>query len=292
VIHALSLIAVGLVVFYAGWLALLWRFQERIVFQPPSGAQASKGLDVPARLVRYRTSDGIDLFAYVVGDCAPPRTVILGFHGNADLSRWLIPWATTAARETNACVVLPEYRGYDGLSGTPTYAGSARDARAAVDYVRTVLGATPANTVYFGHSLGTAVATELAAAEPPRALVLQSPFSSARAMAKRMVVPGLSTLWGMISRVHFDTVDRVRALGCPVWVAHGDKDLVIPVQMGREVYAAAANRGELLIVSGAGHNDVGVIGGSAYWHWLRQAVESNATSPRDRGARAETPPEL
>ncbi len=215
---------------------------------------------------------------------------MLGFHGNADLSRWLIPWATTAARETSACVVLPEYRGYDALPGTPSYAGSARDARAALDFVRAELGATPANLVYFGHSLGTAIAAELAAEAPPRVLVLQSPFSSARAMAKRMVVPGVSALWGIISRVHFDTIHRVRLLQCSVWVSHGDKDLVIPVRMGREVFAAAAHKGELLIVAGAAHNDVGIVGGEVYWDWLRRAVGEDAMAHRDRGARAETPP--
>ena len=92
-------------------------------------------------------------------------------------------------------------------------------------------------------------------------------------MARRMIVPGLGALWRVISRVHYDTIGRVRRLSSPVWVAHGDRDLVIPLRMGREVFAAAARRGELLIVRGAGHNDVDEVGGDAYWDWLRRACQ-------------------
>jgi pimeloyl-ACP methyl ester carboxylesterase len=279
----LLLTAVGLVALYAGALLLLWRFQEQVVFQPPRFASAAR---VAARQVRYATSDGIELFAYVVGSCTPQATVVLAFHGNADVSRWLVPWASELANRTGACVVLPEYRGYDGLPGVPTYAASANDARAALEYVRDSLGVQPGRLVYFGHSLGTAIATELAGSEAPRALVLQSPFSSARAMAARMIVPGLTLFWSMISRVHFDTIARVRTLEAPVWVAHGDRDVIIPVRMGREVFDAARVKGELLIVAGAGHNDVPVVGGAAYWSWLSRAIGDDASSDVSPAARA------
>ena len=265
----LVLLATALVIFYVGWLAVLWRFQERIVFQPPGGVAAAQ---VPAREMRYRASDGVELFAYVVGEAAGAHPVIIAFHGNADLARWFVPWAIDVVRETKACVVLPEYRGYDGLSGRPSYEGSRRDAIAALDLVRESLGVTAERTVYFGHSLGSAIAAELAAIHPPASLILQSPFTSARDMARRMVVPGATALWGVISRVHFDTVSRVRALGCRVWVSHGDEDLVVPHRMGLEVFAAARHKGELLIVPTAGHNDVAQVGGDEYWAWLRRAV--------------------
>lgn len=266
-------IAAALVVCYAGVLALLWWHQERIVFQPPADSAPPPAA---ARHVRYAAADGVELFAYVVGDYSPDSTVILAFHGNADLARWLIPWATLVAHETRTCVMLAEYRGYDGLAGAPTYEASSLDARAALAYVRTALGVAPENIVYFGHSLGTAVAAELAATHPPRVLVLQSPFSSARAMARRFIVPGISTFWRVVSRVHFDTASLVRRLAVPVWVAHGDIDVIVPVRMGREVYDAAAHRGELLIVHRAGHNDVPDVGEREYWPWLARAVRARS----------------
>ena len=277
----------GVMAVYAIVLLVLWHFQERVVFQPPGGIDASQ---VPARQVRYRSADGIDLFAYIVGDCSPETPVMLAFHGNADLSRWLVPWAWSVVRETGGCVVLPEYRGYDGLTGAPTYAGSAYDSRAALSYVRDTLRIPSKNLIYFGHSLGTAIAVELAAETPPRTLILQSPFTSARDMSRRMVVPGLAFFWRFVSRVHFDTRERVQASTVPVWVSHGDKDFVIPVRMGREVFAAAKHKGELLIVHGAGHNDVAQVGGREYWTWLSRAVnspEGSATPVAQAEARSE-----
>lgn len=298
--HLISLGAFGLVLLYTGLVSMLWWFQERVVFQPPGSiAPSNAPSDVPARRVSYHTSDGVQLFAYVVGDCAPSvqtaqsrRTVMLAFHGNADIARWLVPWASTVVHETGACVVLPEYRGYDGAGGSPTYAASSLDARAAFDFVRDTMHVSASDMVLYGHSLGTAIAAELASAETPRSLVLQSPFSTARDMAARMFVPGLTLFWKLISRVHFNTIGRVHALRAPVWVAHGDKDMIIPVRMGRAVFDAASQKGQLLIVHGAGHNDVAAVGGHEYWSWLVQAMRGAplaGTPPTAApGARAET----
>lgn len=281
---------IAVVLVYTGLLATMWWYQERIVFQPPAGTAPS---EVAAKRVQYRATDGVDLFAYVVGECTADGLVLLAFHGNADLARWFVPWAAVVSRDTGACVVIPEYRGYDGINGTPTYAGSALDAVAALGFVRDSMNVSADRVVYFGHSLGTAIAAELAAVSPPRTLVLQSPFSSARAMAARMFVPGLTAFWRIVSRVHFDTSARVRQLRSPVWVAHGDRDIIIPVGMGRDVFAAAAVKGELLIVHGAGHNDVADVGGPAYWNWLARAVHGDrapeATTPRAAGGRRPAP---
>jgi fermentation-respiration switch protein FrsA (DUF1100 family) len=269
-------------------LLMLWWYQERIVFQPPSGIPNT---DVSARRVTYRASDGKELFGYLVGDCRDGSTLVLAFHGNADIARWFVSWASVVVRRTQACVLLPEYRGYDGIVGPPTYATSANDAQAALAYVRDTLQVPPSRTVYFGHSLGTAIAAELASIQTPRSLLLQSPFSSAKAMARRMFLPGLTLFWRLVSRVHFDTIARVRVLDAPVWVAHGDRDIVVPVWMGREVFSAAKAKGELLIVHGARHSDVPEVGGEAYWDWLTRAVGALPAPTTDRAAAAGTRPE-
>lgn len=286
VLRLIYLVTFGAALAYAGLLLMLWRYQERVLFQPPHGVRDEP---VPAERVAYRAADGVELFGFLVGNCRTPRVAVIAFHGNADVSRWGIPWATHLAGETDACVLLPEYRGYDGIPGGPTYASSALDARAAMDYLTRRFGVSPTDVVLYGHSLGSAVAAELAARDAPRALVLQSPLTTARAMAARLGVPGIARLWRLISRIHFDTPTRVRSLRSPVWVSHGDRDVVVPVRMGREVFAAAENKGELLVVRGAGHNDVPQVGGQAYWSWLVRAVESgeSASASTTLGAAAE-----
>jgi uncharacterized protein len=259
-------------------LVLLWWHQERIVFQPggppfPSGYGAER--------FAYRADDGQELFAYVLGlerTAAAPHTpgAVIAFHGNADLAAWLIPWGTEVARRTGRIVVLPEYRGYGGLPGTPAVEGVRRDARAALALVHDSLRVDPARVALFGHSLGTAVAVELAAgvagAEKPERLVLQAPFTSARDMGLRIIARPLELVWGFISRVHYDTEALVRALEVPVWVIHGERDFVVPARMGERVFAAAKVKGGLLLVGDAGHNDVAEIAGEEYWLWLERAL--------------------
>lgn len=264
----IATIALVILALLVALIALIWWRQERIVFQPPGPPYPDAGT---TRRIDYRASDGVGLFGYVIGEPSASPGVLLVFHGNADLAAWQIPWAGEVRRRTGWTVFLAEYRGYAGAEGTPTYEGSARDALAAWAVVRDSLGVPPERIALFGHSLGSAVATELAAEMRPAVLVLQSPFSSAKDMA-RIVVGPLHAAWGIITRVHFDTRGRVTSLEAPVWVAHGERDLIVPVRMGRAVYEAARIRGELLILPRAGHNDVAQVGGELYWEWLSRAL--------------------
>ena len=267
------LIVVGVI-----WVSVatlwLWRNQERVVFQPPGDAPTAPS---PARRVSFKADDGHDIYGYVLDapSAAPAngRRVVIAFHGNADLAAWTAPWAHELSTRAGVTVLVPEYRGYGGIPGTPSYESATADARGALAYARDSLGAT--DVVIYGHSLGTAIGSELAthmSASPPRSLVLQSPFTSAQAMATRMMVPPIPGLWSRISRVRYDTRAVVAQLDVPVFVSHGTRDITIPARMGREVFEAAKNRGELLIVEKAGHNDVADEGGDRYWKWLTTAV--------------------
>lgn len=253
--------------------ALLWRHQERVVFQPPR-----ESVDAPAfaRRVTFTARDGHPLFGYLVAPAGTDTTaLIIAFHGNADLAAWTVPWARELAERAGIPVFVPEYRGYAGIPGSPTYASAASDAAGALAWARA--HADPARIVLFGHSLGSAVAAELALhmqeeGQPPHALVLQSPFTSAREMAARMLVPPVEWLWTRMSRVHYDTRAVVAKLEAPVHVAHGSRDLNVPARMGIQVFRAARRPGELLLVDGAGHNDVAGAGAERYWSWLRRAA--------------------
>lgn len=252
-----------------GSLLLLWWSQERILFQPPRLLEPAP----EAGKVSYEAVDGQRLIGLLVGDPRRAPGVLLCFHGNADLAIWQLDWARQVERHTGYAVLLAEYRGYMSLGGSPTYATSKLDARAAYDHLRIAFGVDRTRLVYYGHSLGSGVAAELAEIHPPAALVLQAPFSSARAMGRLIVWPALVLIWKTISRIHFDTRELVSQLDVPVSVAHGRRDRIIPVRMGLEVYEAAKVKGQLLIVEKAGHNDVAEVAGEAYWRWIRAALK-------------------
>jgi fermentation-respiration switch protein FrsA (DUF1100 family) len=248
-----------------------WAFQEKIAFQPERPPYPTAG---NTTRVEYRAADGQPLFAYVVGDPRQSAGLLLAFHGNADLAVRQIDWAQEISNRTGFAVMLPEYRGYMGLEGKPTYAGSKLDALAAYTFASQQLGVPADRFVFFGHSLGSAIAAELAVEYPPRSLILEAPFTSARDMAA-LFGGSLFTsgVWPVISRLHFDTIDIVASLDVPVSVSHGGRDVVIPFRMGQEVYDAAKRKGEWLFVPTAAHSDIREAGGQQYWDWLTRSVQ-------------------
>jgi uncharacterized protein len=267
---AIVLGVVGLLVL----LALIWWWQERILFQPPSV------YDEPAEAgrVSYSASDGQALAGYLVGEPRIAAGILLCFHGNADLAVWQLEWARAVASHTGYAVFLAEYRGYLGLGGAPTYFTTQLDALAAYDFLHSAFDIQDSRLGYFGHSLGSAVAAELAHIHRPKALLLQSPFSSARAMARLIVTAPLALLWRAVSRIHFDTARLVSQLDTPVAVAHGRRDRIVPLRMGIEVHQAAKIKGPLLLVEEAGHSDVPLVAGSRYWKWISDALTQAVNS--------------
>jgi len=252
------------------FIGLIWTFQERIAFQPPGPPfPTSSG----SRQVSYLAEDKQPLLAFLVGDSGSARGLLLCFHGNADLAARGIDWAEQLVRMTGVPVMLAEYRGYMGLGGRPTYHSSQLDSEAAFIFARDSLHIPPEHITFYGHSLGSAIAAELAMKHRPAALILESPFTSARAMGRIIGWHPVELAWDAISRFHFDTVARVASLNAPVSVTHGARDRLIPSEMGKQIFAAAKIKGGLLIVPDAVHNDVAARGGATYWRWMKSAME-------------------
>ena len=209
---------------------------------PYPESEACHGQSIPPLTAR-------NLFAYVIGD--PRRLLsVAGLPWQCRPCRSPDRLGTRGTRRTGICVMVAEYRGYMGLTGRPSYDCITTRCRRSVPVVRDTFGISPEHVSLFGHSLGTAIATELAARNRPAALILQSPFTSARAMAALMVGNRVSSiLWPSISRLHYDTLARVATLDVPVSVAHGGLDRVIPSWMGQAVFAAARDQGRLAVCS-------------------------------------------
>ncbi len=265
----IAVVVAAVVVVVVALVLTAWKRQEWIVFQPPT---ASGVVPLGCPSVSFAASDGQKLTAFVVGDAATAPGIVLAFHGNAIEAHTQIPWAREVHERTGWCVFLPEYRGYAGLGGTPSYLNSKLDARAAYGAVAQLCAGRTKPVAFFGHSIGSAIATELAVEANPVTLILQSPLTSARDMARIIVARPMERLWKLISRMHYDTELIVRTLDVPVWIAHGRRDMITPVSMGRRIHAAAMRKGSLLIVDRAAHNDVDDRGGNEYWNWFSAAL--------------------
>jgi hypothetical protein len=210
----------------------------------------------------------------------PRAKVVLYLHGNdGNVSTNMD--GITLLRELGYSVFLIDYRGYgrsDG--GFPSEQGVYRDAQSAWDYLVRERGMNPANLVIYGHSLGGAIAIELALHHPEAAgLVVESSFTSirdlARVEARFAVVPV-----GPFLNQRFDSIDKVGRLRLPVLYIHGKADEVVPFEMGKALYEATPAARSLVAVRAGRHENNAVMGGAELRSAIGQFVESLAPEPR------------
>jgi fermentation-respiration switch protein FrsA (DUF1100 family) len=178
------------------------------------------------------------------------RQVLLFFHGNAgNISHRGESLAIFHQLGLNVLII--DYRGYGRSQGRPSELGLYRDAEAAWHYLQEQRGFQPGDIIIFGRSLGGAVATQLASRVQPRALILESTFSSVREMA-HLMMPWLSRLFYL--RYDFDTAEVISRVRAPLLVMHSPQDEIIPYTMGQQVFNAAREPKTFFRLQG-GHND-------------------------------------
>jgi pimeloyl-ACP methyl ester carboxylesterase len=143
-----------------------------------------------------------------------------------------------------------DYRGYGGNPGEPTEEGLYLDALAAREF----LG--DARVVYFGESLGGAVATRLALERPPEGLLLRSPFTdlAAAGQANYPFLPVRALL-----RDRFPVTGPIASVRAPTVVVYGTRDTIVPARLSKEVAEAAGGRVTTVELDGVGHNDLAML---------------------------------
>ena len=185
------------------------------------------------------------------------RVVMLLTHGNGgNISVRLDQYLEFVNRFRVIDVFALEYRGYGLSEGSPSEEGIALDAIAARRWIDERIiglrGPRPA-VVYFGRSLGGAVATRLATKMPPDALVLECPVSSIPDLAKTAAPWRFLPVEKFIHN-RFDTVLHASQVNCPLLVMHSEFDEIVPIESGRKVYEAAKGSKRFYVIKGAPHN--------------------------------------
>jgi len=226
---------------------------------------------LPLEEVWFQAEDGPRLFGWYV-EARGAGAVLLWCHGNAGNIIHRLENLVELYR-LGLSVFIFDYRGYGRSSGTPSEEGLYADALAAYLYVTERRRVAPQRLVLFGRSLGAAVAGDVASRRPAAGLILESPFPSVEAVA-RHYYGGLPLHWLLGAR--FNLTDRLKRVSLPLLVVHGDRDSVIPIELGKQVFAAANEPKSFYSVSGADHNDLYQVGGNAYFQRLRQFVQDVA----------------
>lgn len=230
---------------------------------PDEGDPARWGLP-EAEQVWLVASDGIRIHGWWVPAAGPERCgSVIYFHGNANT---IAPraWLGRRLAQRGLDVLLFDYRGYGLSEGRPSEEGLRRDARAAWAYVVEERGASPDELVLFGHSLGSAVAADLALERGGAALVLGAPFGGFPALFRHhapwLPLPVLPWRDG-----RFEAGSRLSGLSMPTLVAIGEADRVIPPAISRAVYDAVPEP-RRLVLTPADHNTL--VGHPDLWRAL------------------------
>ena len=243
----------------AGFIVLIWVFQRTLIYFPFADVPVPRAVGLPqAEVVTFPTADGLTLRGWFVPSSSPsPAYTVLVLNGNAGNRAYRAPLAVSLQQQ-GLQVLLFDYRGYGGSEGKPTEAGLRADADAARRYLVQRNDVDVTRLIYFGESLGTALAVALAADQPPAGVFLRSPFPSLVEVGQ-IHYPFLPVRFLLQDR--YAAMEDIARVTCPVLVLAGDRDRIIPLGLSRRVYEAATSTKELVILPGSDHNDFELLAG-------------------------------
>jgi len=249
-------IAALVAVFYLGLLILLRFSESRLIYFPGNQRSltpppASLGLAVER--VEIRTDDAIGLVGWVMRshpDSTGPWLLIC--HGNAgNLSEFDRPLHYAGLQQLGLNLLAFDYRGYGESDGVPTEAGLYRDGQAAYRYLREKQGVAPERIIVFGHSLGSAVAVDLASRFPMAGVILDGALTSVVDRGQELY-PYIPVRW--IAGSRFNSMEKIPEVRIPKLFLHAVGDDVIPIAHGRRLYQAAPQP-KLFVELQGGHGD-------------------------------------
>ncbi|MFQ5903297.1 MAG: alpha/beta hydrolase [Candidatus Binatia bacterium] len=244
--------------------------EEKFIFYPNASIdETPRDIGLAFDDIFFTTGDGVRLNGWFVS-YPGAQTTLLWFHGNAGNISHRLENIRLVHEKVGINVLIFDYRGYGRSEGRAAEEGTYMDGEAALKYLRTREDVDQKRMVFFGRSLGAAVAAELATRENCLALILETPFASIREMA-RVAFPLLPI--GPLLRTRYDVVEKIQRVKAPLLVLHGDRDDVIPFAQGKKVFEAAPEPKEFYTIRGAHHNDTFIVGGDAYLAALKDFIE-------------------
>ncbi len=211
----------------------------------------------------------------------PGAPVIVYFHGNGEIASdydTIAPFYTTLG----ITLFVIDYRGYGASDGTPTSGALINDARTSFRKVRGVLaekGVNAGDLYVMGRSLGSAAALEVAntCRDDLAGLIVESGFAHTFALIERigyLQVPGADE-----ARDGFGNVEKISRADLPTLIIHGERDWIIPVGDGIDLYEASPAADKTMVkVPGAGHNDLLMAGRRLYFNAIAKLCGRTETA--------------
>lgn len=261
--NSFILIVLTLVGAYAVFAGLLYFYQGSFVYYPARELVATpEQFGLRYEPVSFNAQDGIALSGWYV-PAQDERAVLLFFHGNAgNISHRML--SLQVFNRLRLSTLIFDYRGYGHSAGQPDEIGTYRDAEAAWRFLVEKRGVPPSRIIVFGRSLGAAIATYIASRHTPRALIVESAFTSVPDLAARFY-PFMPVRW--LTRFHYTTKDYLERVSCPVLVVHSREDDIVPVEHGYALFETAQPPKDFFEINGT-HNDALLVTGRRYANGL------------------------
>lgn len=241
--------------------------ESRMVFRPSSEPFLGTWESAPAgaEYVRFKNEEGLTLTGWYYpgpgGGLAAAVPFVISCHGNAGNMSHSGEYLSQLGARGYGFLAF-NYRGYGESEGTPSEEGIYRDVEAAYDYAVEQRGVRPCRVVAQGFSLGAAVALHLALNRDVQCLVMDSAFTNLADMVKKY--PAVRPLvWLMQNK--FDNLSAVRELDVPLMMVHGKADAIVPIELGRQVFAAAPNPKQFWPFVSGEHMDAFMVNPDTYW---------------------------
>ncbi|MBT3879593.1 MAG: alpha/beta hydrolase [Candidatus Scalindua sp.] len=223
--------------------------------------------------VTFRTEDGLELHGWFIpgkkSSTDADLHTLLWFHGNSGNVNRRLDNIKMLHDRVPVNVFIFDYRQYGRSEGKITEQGTYMDARAALAYLHSRNDINSEKIIFFGRSLGSAVAVDLAVKEKCRALILETPFTSIKEMGKELY-PFLP--FTIFLRTKYDSLSKIRDIKVPTLIMHGDKDELVPIEQGKRLYEKANEPKEFYTIPGAMHNDTHIVGGVEYFDVIKNFV--------------------
>jgi fermentation-respiration switch protein FrsA (DUF1100 family) len=264
-------LAVVALVGYLAVLLLLRLNETSLVYAPGPRALSPPPpqLGLHPETVEFPTEDGIRLVAWVMQSGDTSGWWLLICHGNyGNLSDAGRPSHYAGLLGLGLNLLAFDYRGYGASGGQPSEEGLYRDAGAAWRYLTETRRVAPGRIVLFGHSLGSAVAVELATRVPAAGLIVEGALTSVVDRAQE-AYPWVPVRW--IARSRYPSLERIRRLTLPKLFLHAREDEVIPFAHGRRLYDAAPPP-KTFVALGGGHGDAFERDSAGYFGAIRRFV--------------------
>jgi fermentation-respiration switch protein FrsA (DUF1100 family) len=228
--HA-RIVALPLLAYLLAALAMTL-LQRELLYKPDlTPIQPPRAYQVAAEAITLQGEAGT--LAAWYAPAAKNMPMILYFQGNGGNFSGRIHKFQALLKRGFGLLAL-SYRGFNGSMGNPTEAGLYADARTALHWLKQHHPKTP--LLYYGESLGSGVAVQLATEDPPALVVLEAPYTSIADRAQEIY-------WWLpvhlLLRDKFESLKKISNLHAPLLIIHNDGDNVIPVHHGRTLFAAA-----------------------------------------------------